>query len=81
MRLLLTVYPAIAQGLVEGFGVGDGFFARILFEDAKPDAIRVSMIYFQPTLEFRRGFESQGFQAMSYGDLSWIDWPISSEEH
>ena len=53
MRQLLTVYPAITQRLVEGFGLGDGFFARILFEDAKPDAIRDRMIYFQPASEFR----------------------------
>jgi hypothetical protein len=61
MRLFLTVYPAIAQGLVEGFGVSDRFLARILFEYAKPQAIRAGMIFLQPVPEFQMRFEGQSF--------------------
>ena len=62
MRFPLAVNPAMAQRLFEGFGVGDGFLAGVLFENAQPDAFRPGMVFRQPAAEIFCGPEMQCWQ-------------------
>ena len=59
MRLLLAINPAVAQRLIQGFGVGDRFLAGVFFEDAQANAIRADMVFLQPDSECRGRLERQ----------------------
>jgi hypothetical protein len=53
-------------GLIQSFGIADGFLARNPFEDAQPDTVRVGVVFLQPTAKFRRRLEPQYFQSTPF---------------
>src|ERR1700736_715455 len=61
MRILLAINPTITQCLIQGLAVSDRFFARILFENAQQDAIRLAMVFRKPGPEITRRCEAHYF--------------------